>query len=178
MSNLCNILHLSNIKESEMQMRPHMRPGDMASYDRTPLGQSGRSRTVSNPYGGYSDTEVMGPAAENRLYGRDPYLDHPRDDRYAGPRGGGSYYDDHRSGPPPLRPSGSNYGDSLADERVQGPPPPPRPGVSGYERSEGIRRPIIAEHAHGEMRYDSDMESVASAFSSHSAPHQRRRRPG
>ena len=87
-----------------MQMRPHMRAGDMASYDRTPLGQSGRSRTVSNPYGGYSDTEVMGPAAENRLYGRDPYLDHPRDDRYAGPRGGGSYYDDHRSvAPPPLR---------------------------------------------------------------------------
>ena len=162
-----------------MQMRPHMRAGDMASYDRTPLGQSGRSRTVSNPYGGYSDTEVMGPAAENRLYGRDPYLDHPRDDRYAGPRGGGNYYDDHRSvAPAPLRPSGSNYGDSLADERVQGPPPPPRPGVSGYERGEGIRRPIIAEHAHGEMRYDSDIESVTSAFSSHSAPHTRGRRPG
>ena len=157
-----------------MHMRNHMRAGDMANYDRTPLGQSGRSRTVANPYGGYSDTEVMGPTAENRLYGRDPYLDHPRDDRYAG-HGSGNYYSDHRS-VPPLRPTGANYGDGLGDERVRGPPPPPRPGVSSHERGERVRRPIIAEHAHGEF-IDSDIESVTSAFSSHSAPHVRRR-PG
>ena len=161
-----------------MHMRTHMRAGDMANYDRTPLGQSGRSRTVANPYGGYSDTEVMGPTAENRLYGRDPYLDHPRDDRYAGHRSG-NFYDDHRGGPP-LRPSGANYGDSIGDERVRGPPPPPRQGGSGFtERGERIqRRPIIAEHAHGDFAFESDVESVTSAFSSHSAPHQRQRRPG
>ena len=165
-----------------MHMRNQMRAGDMPNYDRTPLGQSGRSRTLANPYGGYSDTEVMGPTAENRLYGRDPYLDHPRDDRYAG-QGSGSYYNDHRSGPPP-RPSGdgfggrASYGDGLGDERVRGPPPPPRPGVSSHERGERVRRPIIAEHAHGDFAIDSDIESVTSAFSSHSAPHVRGRRPG
>ena len=112
-----------------MHMRNHMRPGDMANYDRTPLGQSGRSRTVTNPYGGYSDTEVMGPTAENRLYGRDPYLDHPRDDRYGGRSGSydrsGGYYDDHR-GMPPHRsgpgPPGPGYSENIRDERVQGPP--------------------------------------------------------
>ena len=165
-----------------MHMRNHMRPGDMASYDRTPLGQSGRSRTVTNPYGGYSDTEVMGPTAENRLYGRDPYLDHPRDDRYGAHRSG-SYYDDHR-GMPPHRagpgPPGPGYGErDLGDERVRGPPPPPRQGVSTHERSQRIPRPIIADHAHGEFAIDSDIESVTSAFSSHSAPHARgRHRPG
>ena len=161
-----------------MHMRNHMR-GDMANYDRTPLGQSGRSRTVTNPYGGYSDTEVMGPTAENRLYGRDPYLDHPRDDRYAGHRGG-SYYDEHR-GVPPHRggpPPGPSYGENLGDERVRGPPPPPRSGIPTHERGERVRRPIIADHAHGEFAIDSDIESVTSAFSSHSAPHARGRRPG
>ena len=162
-----------------MHMRNHMRSGDMANFDRTPLGQSGRSRTVANPYGGYSDTEVMGPTAENRLYGRDPYLDHPRDDHYGG-QAGGNYYNDHRS-VPPFRPSGASYGDGLGDERVRGPPPPPRTGVPSthIERGERVpRRPIIAEHAHGDFAIDSDIESVTSAFSSHSAPHQRRHRPG
>ena len=157
----------------------------MASYDGRggrgqPLGQSARSRTVDNPYGGYSDTEVMGPTAENRLYGRDPYQDHPRDDRYGG-MGRTGYYDDHRSAAPPLRPSGASYGEGLVDERVRGPPPPPRmsqPGTGSYERGERVRRPIIAEHAHGDFVIDSDIESITSAFSSHSAPHARGRRPG
>ena len=184
-------MHVKEIKliislhqESDMHMRNHMLPGDMASYDRTPLGQSGRSRTVTNPYGGYSDTEVMGPTAENRLYGRDPYMDRSRDDRYGGNRSGG-YYDDHRGMPPhrdpggmPPGPPGPGYNENLGDERVRGPPPPPRQGVPTHERSQRIPRPIIADHAHGEFAMDSDIESVTSAFSSHSAPHARGRRPG
>ena len=118
------------------------------------LGQSGRSR--SNPYGGYSDTEVTGISASDRYY-RDPYHDHP-DSRYHHHSGG--YYDDtgRRGG----------YGAGvLDDERVRRPPPPPRPSM----QSRGY-----TDH-HSEF-IDSDMESVTSAFSSQSAPHARARRSG
>ena len=69
-------------------------------------------------------------------------------------------------------------GPPLEDRRAQPPPPPPRnvnfEGDPPIKSSGGPRgAPPIGRH-YGE----SDMESVTSALSSHSAPHQRPRRPG
>jgi len=115
----------------------------------------------------------MGPAAGDRYYGRDPYYEGraPRDDR----------------------PAGSGY---YADRRAAGPPPPPRdvPPHDPYAAGPGgiLRRGPPLRHPGGPGDgpgppggprppaewFDSDIESVTSAFSSQSAPHARHRRPG
>ena len=76
---------------------------------------------------------------------------------------------------------GGGYGGPpIEDRRAQPPPPPPRnvnfEGDPPIKSSGGPRGapPIGRSHHYG----DSDMESVTSALSSHSAPHQRPRRPG
>lgn len=133
------------------------------------LGYAGRSYSS---YGGYSDTEVMGPSTSDRYYGRDPYRDHQmtQDDRRF-KSGSCYYYDDDR-----LRGGGSGGGGGyLGNEDLGGldrvrrpPPPPPRIPLMG---GKGRAATISADPVHHPEFIDSDMESVTSAFSSQSAPH-------
>ena len=130
------------------------------------LHPSTRSRSMGH-YGGYSDTEVMMPPNSGGQYyeggtkvGYDPYYENTR-------------------GPYPMEDRGpSSY--PVEDRRAQPPPPPPRnvnfegdPPIKGSGGPRGAP-PIGRVHHYG----DSDMESVTSALSSYSAPHQRPRRPG
>ena len=163
------------------------------------LNPSTRSRSMGQ-YGGYSDTEVMVPTHDQRYY--DPAAMPPAASGrghigYGGhasqqqpPMGmaqGGSgnfdpYYENTRAQQQPPRqmdPSGGYAGGGpLEDRRAQPPPPPPRnvnfEGDPPIKPAGGPRgAPTLGRH-YGE----SDMESVTSALSSHSAPHQRPRRPG
>ena len=164
------------------------------------LHPSTRSRSMGH-YGGYSDTEVMVPTNDQRYY--DPAAPAPAGGRAMGygagpapqqPVGlsqGGSgnfdpYYENMRAQQPPMQApmaplaQQGGYGGSFEDRRAQPPPPPPRnvnfEGDPPIKSSGGPRGapPIGRKHHYG----DSDMESVTSALSSHSAPHQRPRRPG
>ena len=96
------------------------------------------------------------------------------------------YYENMRGQQPltgsmaPTQQGGGGYGGPIEDRRAQPPPPPPRnvnfEGDPPIKSSGGPRGapPVGRSHHYG----DSDMESVTSALSSHSAPHQRPRRPG
>ena len=71
---------------------------------------------------------------------------------------------------PPSAAAGMGF--PADDRRAQPPPPPPRNvNFEGDPPIRGSGGPRGAP-------YDSDMISVTSALSSHSAPHQRPRRPG
>jgi hypothetical protein len=134
----------------------------------------------------------MGPAASDRYYGRDPYYDGRTFD--GGRTNDGRSYDDR-------------YGPYYNDRRAAAPPPPPRdrdfatndPYRQQQPVDSGVRRgPMRPQQGSmdpsrtGEMMgsgghlgprhpaefFDSDMESVTSAFSSQSAPHTRGKRPG
>jgi hypothetical protein len=181
-------LPIQDMDDRAMQMRSRMRvDGAISSYDggvtsgrygghAVGLGQAGRSR--SNPYGGYSDTEAMGPAASDRYYGRDPYYDgRTYDDGY------GPYYNDRRAAAPPPPPrdrdfaaSGDPYRQPVDVRRgpLRAPPGPMDPMRTGEIMGSGGH----LGPRHPAEFFDSDMESVTSAFSSQSAPHARGKRPG
>ena len=154
------------------------------------LGQSGRSR--SNPYGGYSDTEAMGPAASDRYYGRDPYYEgRTYDDRNYGP-----YYNDRRAAGPPPPPRDRDFTadpyrqqqqhqqqqqqqQQMENSGVRRGPMRPLPGSMDPSRTgENMGSGGQLGPRHPSEFFDSDMESVTSAFSSQSAPHTRGKRPG
>ena len=136
------------------------------------LHPSTRSRSMGH-YGGYSDTEVMMPPHSGGQYYEGGTT--KMQQGYADP-----YYENTR-GPYPMEdrgPTTSAY--PVEDRRAQPPPPPPRnvnfegdPPIKGSGGPRGAP-PIGRGHHYG----DSDMESVTSALSSYSAPHQRPRRPG
>lgn len=178
-----------------MAMRSRMRvDGAISSYDGgtttgryasggshgVALGQAGRSR--SNPYGGYSDTEAMGPAASDRYYGRDPYYE----GRTYDDRGYGPYYNDRRAAGPPPPPRDRDF--TTDPYRQQQPmdtsgvrrgPMRPVPGSMDPSRTgENMGSGGQLGPRHPSEFFDSDMESVTSAFSSQSAPHTRGKRPG
>lgn len=134
------------------------------------LHPSTRSHSMGH-YGGYSDTEIM-----------------VNDQRYYDGRGHTSqfpastdpYYENtlSRGHIPQQQVTGGGY--PVDDRRAQPPPPPPRnvnfEGDPPIKSSGGPRgAPPIGRSLH---YGDSDMESVTSALSSHSAPHQRSRRLG
>ena len=135
------------------------------------LHPSNRSQSMGMGYssygagGGYSDTEVMAAASAGRYYdGRggapqqDPYYENTMG------RGGAGGMQ------PPSAAAGMGF--PADDRRAQPPPPPPRNvNFEGDPPIRGSGGPRGAP-------YDSDMISVTSALSSHSAPHQRPRRPG
>ena len=172
-----------------MQMRSRMRvDGAISSYDGgasrygghpVALGQAGRSR--SNPYGGYSDTEAMGPSASDRYYARDPYYDgRTYDDRAAAGYGQQQqqqpYYNDRRAAAPPPPPRDRDFAAAGDPYRQRGPLRPPQmdPMRTGEMMGSGGH----LGPRHPTEFFDSDMESVTSAFSSQSAPHVRGKRPG
>ena len=169
-----------------MQMRSRMRvDGAISSYDGgatrygghpVALGQAGRSR--SNPYGGYSDTEAMGPSASDRYYARDPYYDgRTYDDRAAGyGQQQQPYYNDRRAAAPPPPPRDRDFAAAGDPYRQRGPLRPPQmdPMRTGEMMGSGGH----LGPRHPTEFFDSDMESVTSAFSSQSAPHVRGKRPG
>ena len=152
------------------------------------LHPSTRSRSMG-PYGGYSDTEVMMAPSQSQTGGQYYGTGEPM---HSGSTGGMAgvgvvgtskmgydpYYENTR-GPYPMEDRGpSSY--PVEDRRAQPPPPPPRnvnfegdPPIKGSGGPRGAP-PIGRVHHYG----DSDMESVTSALSSYSAPHQRPRRPG
>ena len=166
-------------------MRSRMRvDGAISSYDGgasrygahpVGLGQAGRSR--SNPYGGYSDTEAMGPSAGDRYYGRDPYYDSRAYDERAGYGGQQPYYNDRRAAAPPPPPRDRDFAAVGDPYRQRGPLRQPQmdPTRSGEMMGSGVH--LGPRHPTAEF-FDSDMESVTSAFSSQSAPHVRGKRPG
>lgn len=158
-----------------------------ASYDgglnqprASSLHPSTRSRSMGH-YGGYSDTEIM---VNDQRYN---YQDQNRG-LYAGGTQGGynsasvptsdPYYENTMGRGSNTLTSTGMY--PAEDRRAQPPPPPPRnvnfEGDPPIKSSGGPRGapPVGRSHHYG----DSDMESVTSALSSHSAPHQRPRRPG
>ena len=143
------------------------------------LHPSNRSQSMGMGYssygagGGYSDTEVMAAAQAGRYYdgrGGAPQ-DPPRNVNFEGD----PYYENTmgRGGAGGMQPlSGAGMGFPVDDRRAQPPPPPPR--NVNFEGDPPIRGGGGPRGA----PYDSDMISVTSALSSHSAPHQRARRPG
>ena len=194
-----------------MHMRSRMRvDGAISSYDGgtttgrygsggghgIALGQAGRSR--STPYGGYSDTEAMGPAASDRYYGRDPYYDgRTYDDRYGQQQQQQQqqqlqqpYYNDRRAAAPPPPPRDRDFATSdpyrLQQQQQQpvdsgmrrGPMRPPPGSMDPSRSGEMLGSGGHLGPRHPAEFFDSDMESVTSAFSSQSAPHTRGKRPG
>jgi hypothetical protein len=165
------------------------------------LQSSNRSRSMGHasnvPYGGgYSDTEVMAPSAANNRYYNDAhaqqqrgYAPPPHDPYYENTRTGGG-----QGGVNSVTAANNAVGGQQGgvggypeDRRAQPPPPPPRNvNFEGDPPTRGSGGPRKAPPIHGARGrshndstfVDSDMESVTSAFSSHSAPHQRSRRPG
>ena len=163
------------------------------------LHPSNRSQSMgySSGYGGggYSDTELMHTASQDRSYydGRgygqtaapvsDPYYENMG-------RGGMAPSSMSNMGPTNMGNMGSmgsmgNMGSTsylpTDDRRAQPPPPPPRnvnfegdPPTRGSGGPRGAP-PVGRSHFEG---LESDMHSVTSALSSQTAPHQRARRPG
>ena len=139
---------------------------------------SARSRSMgySSGYGGYSDTELImaaGPTQgyyDNRGYGPSAHV------------GGDPFYENMGGvghggmGIPTATSMGSAY--PMDDRRAQPPPPPPRNvNFEGDPPTRGSGGPRGAPTVGG--HFESDMISVTSALSSHSAPLQQRpRRPG
>lgn len=131
------------------------------------LHPSTRSHSMGH-YGGYSDTEIMvndqryydGRVQQTTQFPADPYYENTLSRQQpSGHMAGGYPVDDRRAQPPPPPPRNVNF---------EGDPP--------IKSSGGPRgAPPIGRSLH---YGDSDMESVTSALSSHSAPHQRSRRLG
>ena len=141
------------------------------------LHPSNRSQSMGMGYssygagGGYSDTEVMAAASTGRYYDGRGGGAVPQDPYYENTMGRGGV---GAGGMQPQPPSagGAGMGFPVDDRRAQPPPPPPR--NVNFEGDPPIRGGGGPRGA----PYDSDMISVTSALSSHSAPHQRPRRPG
>jgi hypothetical protein len=153
---------------------PHMQPQQRGQS----LHPSTRSRSMGH-YGGYSDTEVM--VQDQRYYdsqsGRGPGY-HNQQGQYPGQATTQQdpYYENTRV----SQGYATDNAYPIEDRRAQPPPPPPRnvnfEGDPPIKSSGGPRgAPPVGRSIH---YGDSDMESVTSALSSHSAPHQRPRRPG
>ena len=127
----------------------------------------------------------MGPAASDRYYGRDPrseirdpyYDGRTYDDRY------GPYYNDRRAAAPPPPPRDRDFANDPyrqpLDSGVRRGPMRPQPGSMDPSRTgEMMGSGGHLGPRHPAEFFDSDMESVTSAFSSQSAPHTRGKRPG
>ena len=119
----------------------------------------------------------MGPSAGDRYYGRDPYYDSRAYDERAGYGGQQPYYNDRRAAAPPPPPRDRDFAAVGDPYRQRGPLRQPQmdPTRSGEMMGSGVH--LGPRHPAAEF-FDSDMESVTSAFSSQSAPHVRGKRPG
>ena len=161
--------HYGGYSDTEVMLHP-------ASTDPQRYYDAGGGMGRAPLHSGYPSS---GPVPGGQFSG-DPYYENMRTQ---GPHGAVPQGPVGPMGPMPPVSSQAGMGVGgypVEDRRAQPPPPPPRnvnfEGDPPIKSSGGPRgAPPIGRSLH---YGDSDMESVTSALSSHSAPHQRPRRPG